>query len=118
MRFCGGIFLSRKGLDDQLSFTARTHSEECRTCVRAVVAYLRLRGPGSASRQQGRSNIQGPIKVVGKNVNRGCALRDGPYQAAKGTPQTRGNLGFRKSGSYKIKLVGVATCPLEPRRIR
>ncbi len=118
MKPCPIGILCWKRLDDQLRFTAGTSSEECRTSGRAVVACLRSRGPGSASHQRSRSKIQGPIEVICENVNRGYALRDGTYQAAKGTLRTRGNLGFRKNGGYKIKLVRVATGPQEPRRIR
>ena len=118
MKPCRDGILCWKRLDDQLRFASGTSSKKCRTSGRAVVACLRLRGPGLASGQQGRNNIQGPIKVICKNVNRGCALRYGAYQAAKGTLRTRGNPGFRKHGGYRIELVRIPTGPQEPRRIR
>jgi len=118
MRPCRNGILCGKRLDDQLRFATGTSSEECGTSGRAIVADLGRRRPGLASCQQSRSNIQGPIKTIRKNTNRGCAMSDGANQATKGTLRTRRNLGLRKSGGYKVKLVQVAAAPKKPRGIR
>ena len=118
MRPCRNGILRRKRLEDQLRFATGTSDEECRTGRRAIVADLGRRRPGLASCQRSRSDIQGPIKIIRKNVNLGCAMRDGANQATKGALRTRGYLGLRKSGRYKVKLVQVATAPKKPRGIR
>ena len=118
IRPCRNGILYRKRLEDQLRFATGTSSEECGTGGRAIVADLGRRRPGLASCQRSRSNIQGPIKTIRKNANRGCAMSDGANQATKGALRTRGYLGLRKSGGYKVKLVQVAAAPKEPRRIR
>src|SRR6266705_1994942 len=109
--------LCRKRLDDQLRFATGAGREECGASGRAVVADLRRRGPGRSSGQRGCGNIQGPIKIIGKHVNRGCTMRDGANQAAKGTLRTGGNPNLRKSVRYRVKLDQVAAAPQEPRRI-
>lgn len=109
--------LCRKRLDDQLRFATGAGREKYGASGRAVVADLRRRGPGRSSGQRGCGNIQGPIKIIGKHVNRGCAMRDGANQAAKGTLRTGGNPELRKSVRYRVKLDQVAAAPQEPRRI-